>query len=415
MANAGAAASRAPTTFTGGMVGLLALAIFLNYLDRGNLATAAPLIRDELRLSNTEIGLLVSAFFWVYAPGQLLAAWLVQKINAYRTLALGVALWSAATLLTGLSSGFLVLLGLRVMLGLGESAGFPASSKLLAQHLPPERLGFANGLIAVGQMLGPAVGTLLGGLLVVQAGWRVLFVVFGAGSLLWLVPWLASTRTLSRQTATHLSLVEPGFAELLSRRRLWGACVGHFATNYPFYLVISWLPIYLVKRQGFSMAAMAELGGATYALAGLTALLTGRLADRAIARGAAVSRVRLGLMVSANSLTALCMLVCAVGTPWMAIGALVMSQVANGLGASNLFTIGQTLGGPRGAGKWIGVQNAIGNIAGIVGPIITGVIIDRTGQFSLAFVAAAGVAGVGVLSWLFVVRHVTPETWAEAA
>src|SRR5580698_8305121 len=112
--------------FGGGVLALLALAIFINYVDRGNLATAAPLIKSELRLTNVQYGLLVSAFFWVYAPGQIAASWLIQKINAYRTLAIGLAVWSAATIASGLATGFVTLLLFRVLLGIGESAGFPA-------------------------------------------------------------------------------------------------------------------------------------------------------------------------------------------------------------------------------------------------------------------------------------------------
>src|ERR1700723_4254486 len=119
-------AEKPAVRFTGVVVALLATAIFINYIDRGNLATAAPLIQRELKLNNTEIGLLISAFFWIYVPGQLVAAWLVTRINAYRTLAIGLALWSAATILTGLTTGFAALLALLLLLGLCESAGFPA-------------------------------------------------------------------------------------------------------------------------------------------------------------------------------------------------------------------------------------------------------------------------------------------------
>src|SRR5260370_37945824 len=95
------------------VVPLLAVAIFINYVDRGNLATAAPLIKDQLKLSNTQIGLLLSAFFWTYTPGQLLAGWLAERINAYRTLAIGLALWSLATAATGLAAGVVALIALR--------------------------------------------------------------------------------------------------------------------------------------------------------------------------------------------------------------------------------------------------------------------------------------------------------------
>ena len=86
------------------VVPLLALAVFINYVDRGSLATAAPVIKDQLHLTATEVGLLLSAFFWSYMPGQIVAGWLAEKINAYRTLALGVAIWSLATVASGTPS-----------------------------------------------------------------------------------------------------------------------------------------------------------------------------------------------------------------------------------------------------------------------------------------------------------------------
>ena len=174
------------------LVALLAAAIFINYIDRGNLATAAPLIKDEFRLSNFQFGVMTSAFFWIYTPSQLLAAWLTDRLNPCRALALGFAVWSAATALTGFAGGFATLLALRLVLGLGESAAFPCMSKLLARHVAPSSLGIANGFVNAGLWLGPAAGTLLGGLLIVQFGWRAMFEIFGVAALLWLWPWLAT-------------------------------------------------------------------------------------------------------------------------------------------------------------------------------------------------------------------------------
>ena len=170
------------------LVLLLALAIFINALDRGNFSTAAPLIKDQLHLTNSQIGVLISAFFWTYVPGHFLSGWLSERIDPYRTLALGLLVWSLATLLTGMALGFAMLLGLRLLLGLGESAAWPASSKLLAMHVSGERLASANAMTGAGLMLGNGVGILLGGLMIAQFGWRALFFVFGALSLLWLVP-----------------------------------------------------------------------------------------------------------------------------------------------------------------------------------------------------------------------------------
>jgi MFS family permease len=398
--------------FGGSIVLLMALAIFINYVDRGNLATAAPLIKGDLRLSNTQYGILVSAFFWVYVPGQIVAAWFVQRINAYRTLALGLALWSVATIATGFASGFVMLLMLRVLLGLGESAGFPASSKLLAQHLPPERLGVANALVVSGVYWGPAAGTFVGGLFIAAAGWRPLFIVFGAISLLWLAPWVMRTRALATKAQSDARVPEPRFRELLAKRELWGASLGHFCANYPFYLVLSWLPLYLVRSHGYSLAAMARLGGAVYALSAAICCGAAWLVDRRIARGTDPCSVRITIIASSQFIAFLCMMACAVGNAHVAIAGLLGSSVAFGLCSFNLYTIGQMLAGPRAAGKWIGIQNAIGNVPGIVAPIVTGALIDWTGRYQAAFLVAGAVAIVGACSWLFVVRRAAPLGWS---
>lgn len=396
----------------GPVLALLALAIFINYVDRGNLATAAPLIKSDLRLTNTQYGLLVSAFFWIYTPGQIMASWLIQKINAYRTLAIGLAVWSVATIASGLATGYVTLLLFRVLLGIGESAGFPASSKLLAQNLVPESLGKANGLVSSGIYLGPAVGTFVGGLLIAHAGWRVLFIGFGLISLSWLIPWNSRSRVLSGRAQADASSTEPAFRELLSKRQLWGASIGHFCANYPFYMVLSWLPLYLVQSQGYSITAMAQLCGVVYALAAIVCLGGGWLADRWIAEGANTSHVRLAMICAVPLTWLLCLTACAVGSARMAIAALLISSVAMGLGGCNLYVIAQTLAGPRASGKWVGVQNAIGNLAGILAPLITGALIDWTGQYSVAFLAAAVVAVCGAGAWLFLVRHVAPIAWS---
>ncbi len=397
--------------FGGAVLALLALAIFINYVDRGNLATAAPLIKSDLRLTNVQYGLLASSFFWIYAPGQIAASWLIQKINAYRTLAIGLAIWSAATIASGLATGFVSLMCFRVLLGIGESAGFPASSKLLAQHLKPERLGKANGLVSSGIYLGPAFGTFVGGLLVAYAGWRLLFIGFGVISSLWLIPWKLRTRAMSYNTRIDVSVTEPSFRELLSKRQLWGASVGHFCSNYPFYMVLSWLPLYLVKSQGYSITRMAQLCGVVYALAAIVCYGGGWLADRWIANGANTSHVRLAMMCSVHLIWVVCMMACGLGSARTAIAGLMVSSFAMGMGGCTLYTIGQTLAGPRATGKWVGVQNAIGNFAGIVAPVATGALIDWTGRYSVAFLVTGAVSVCGAGAWLLLVRRVAPIMW----
>ncbi len=395
-----------------GVVALLALAVFINYVDRGNLATAAPLIGNELKLSNTQIGLLLSAFFWTYTPGQILSGWLAEKINAYRTLALGLAIWSLATTLSGIASGFFALIVLRLVLGLGESAAFPCSSKLLAEHLPRHRLGAANGLIGVGLALGPAFGTYGGGTIMAHLGWRPVFLLFGIASMLWLIPWMLATRQASLAANSNSKASAPSFLAILVKPDAWGASLGHFSANYAFYFVISWLPLYLVKARGFSVSEMAQIGGTIYVVYAVSAHFTGRVSDWWMRRGASDTLVRKTFSVSAHVGIAISMLVCAIGSPLISIGSLLFAGIFFGFNTPTIYAVGQTLAGPRAGGKWIALQNCVGNGAGIMAPLVTGAIVDRTGQFALAFLVAGAVSLAGAIGWGVIIRRVEPVLWA---
>ncbi len=393
------------------IVPLLAIAVFINYVDRGNLATAAPLMKDQLRLSSTEVGVLLSAFFWSYVPAQILAGWLAERINPYRTLALGLALWSIATALSGVVTGFAALITLRVLLGLGESAAFPCSAKLLAQHLPSDRLGGANGLIGVGMALGPALGTFGGGLLIAHIGWRNVFILFGLVSLIWLVPWYAATRDASAQTKSRPADTSPSIASIMRRREVWGAGLGQFCGNYAFYFVISWLPLYLVKARGLSVVEMAELGGLIYIVYAISSLSAGYLSDHWIRRGASDNRVRKTVIVAAHVIMAASLVAAAVGDLRLSVISLLCAGIAFGFNTPTLYAIGQTLAGPEVAGRWMGIQNCVANLAGIVAPIITGIVVDRTGRYYWAFIIAASVALTGIIGWGLVIKAVAPLDW----
>lgn len=385
--------------------------MFLNYVDRGNLATAAPVIKDELGLSAAQLGVLMAAFSWTYTPCQLFAGWLIERINPYRTLALGVGLWSLATAATGFAGGFTSLILLRLVLGLGESAAFPASSTLLARHLPPERLGRANGLIGMGISLGPAFGTFAGGMLVARLGWRDIFIVFGAISLLWLWPWIARTRHASGLQRGRTTAPGPAYLSILRQRAAWGVGLGHFSANYATYFVLSWLPYYLVKSRGFSVAHMAQTGGVIYLAYAASTALSGGMTDLLMHRGLSANLVRKGAAVLCHATIGAGLMLCALAPTDLSLAGLFIAAIGMGFNAAGIFAIGQTLAGPRAAPRWIGLQNMAGNVAGMVGPIITGALVEHTGSFTIPFVVGALVALVGALGWAVVIPKIAPLDW----
>ena len=377
---------------------LLGIAVFLNYVDRGAVAIAAPLMKTELGLSATQFGLVVSAFFWVYAPVQLVVGWLVDRFSVYKLMAAGVLLWAVATLLMGFAGGFASLLVLRVMLGIGETIAFPGGSKIIARHVPPERRGLANAALALGIALGPAAGTLAGGLILAEWGWRAIFIAFGLVTLLWLAPWQAAVRGIADQPAAAAARVP--MRALLGKWPLWSMSVAHIASNYVFYFLLAWLPLYLTQSRGLTLAQMTLLATVGYAVQAVAALGFGLVSDWWTKGGRSEATVRRWMMLLGQALAAAAVLglAYAESIPQIAL-LLCLAGIATGALSLNTYAVAQMFAGERAAGTWIGIQNAIGNLSGIFGPIVTGMIVDRAG-YNTAFVVTAAVAAAGAMWWI---------------
>ncbi len=391
------------------IVALLAAALYINNVDRGALPIAAPLVQDDLGFTPSQLGLLFSAFFWSYALLQIPVGWLAERFGAQRVLALGLAVWASATMLVGFAHSFPVLLLLRLLLGIGESAGFPCVSKLLATVVPVGSLGSANGIVGFAYNFAPAVGAYCGGLLMVQFGWRAAFWVFGALSLLWLLPW--SRVKLPARGDGLLADEGPDLRALLHQKSLWGTSLGHFASNYTFYFMLTWLPFYLVRERGFSTGAMATLTGSAYIVNALSALFAGWAIDRVGARTGRASLAYKSVMIAALLGAVVCMLCIGLGTPFWGLGAIFGFQILMGMSSPGTFAISQILAGPSAAGRWVGIQNAIANLAGVIAPALTGVLVEETHHFAAAFVCAALVSVLGLIGWVWMVPKVAPLQW----
>jgi MFS family permease len=193
-------------------------------------------------------------------------------------------------------------------------------------------------------------------------------------------------------------------ARIVEQRAVWLMGVGHFATNYGFYFLLTWLPLYLVKSRGYTLADMTLLTTLGFAAQGVVALVMGRMSDRWVSGGADEGTVRRWLMVIGQVIAAVALATVYFTANKVQLGAVLMlAGMASGLTSTNLFAIGQIFAGPRAAGGWIGVQNAIGNFAGIIGPIVTGLMVDYLGGYGYAFALTALVPALGALWWAKVV------------
>lgn len=402
-----------PTRTALPVVFLLAIVLFINYVDRGALPTAAHLIQDDLHLDAGQLGWLFSAFFWTYALAQIPMGWLAERYGAHRVLAGGLALWAVATVCVGFAHTFAVLLGLRLLLGIGESVGFPCVAKLVAAVVPVKSLGMANGIVACGYLFGPAVGTYAGGLVMADYGWRAAFVLFGGLSLVWLIPWL---RVRLPQRAVRRSDGDtPNLATVLKQTSLWGTALGLLSSNYVFYFMLTWMPYYLVRERGFSTEDMAKLAGAAYVINALSAIAAGWVIDRLIVRGSSANAVYKVMMALTHLGFVACMVAMAVGSRSVALAAMFLYQMLCGIQSPGVYAVPQILAGPRATGRWVGVQNSVGSFAGVISPAATGLIIKYTGAFTAAFLLAGAVSLLGLIGWIWMLPKLKAIDWEDDA
>jgi MFS family permease len=383
---------------------LLGAAVFFNYVDRGAIGIAAPLMTAELKLDPKAFGLVLSAFFWVYAPAQLVVGWLVDRFSVYRMIALGVLLWAASTLLMSVVGGFASLLVLRVMLGVGETVAFPGASKIIAAQVPDERRGMANAALALGIALGPAAGTLAGGLILASYGWRAIFIAFGVITLAWLLPWHFAVPKERRSRTVAAERVPVG--ALVGNWPLWSMSVAHIASNYVFYFLLGWLPLFLTKSRGLPIREMTVIATLGYAAQAVAALGFGYVSDWWTRGGRSEAAMRRAMMFGGQLVAAASVFALAYArTPVELAVVLCVAGIATGALSLNTYAVAQMFAGPRAAGTWVGIQNAIGNTSGIFGPIVTGLIVAGAG-FGSACLLTAGVAAFGALWWIWGVPRI---------
>jgi MFS family permease len=396
------------------LVWLLCLVIALNFIDRSSLSTAAPLIQQEFGLSSTQLGWLLSAFFWVYTPAQVLGGWLVHRFDVRWVLGLGVLLWGAATSLMGLAGGFASIFVLRLLLALGECVTFPSIQLVVSRTAGVAERGKVSSLISSGQGLGPMIGTLFGGLSMAAFGWRAMFVGLGAVTILWIWPWLRASRGKIHDETSNSSLTPIPYRQILRRREFWGMALGMFGGNFAFFFVFIWLPSYLVKAGGLGVGDMSGIVAAIYGVYSLSVVAIGRFADMQTARKVPITRVWKRIMSVGFAGALVSITGCAFVEPRASVWLLGFAGVFFGFLTPALYTITSTLPGPRAVGHWAGALAVAGQLAGVFSPLVTGFLIDLTGKYDAAFLVAGGGILMSFVGWCIVVPSFNTINWDPA-
>lgn len=380
---------------------LLFLAGVINYLDRTIVSVALPVIAADLRLSAPRMGVLLSAFFWSYAVMQIPIGWLSDRWNLRYLYAGCFALWSLTSGLTGFAGSLAVLLLLRVLLGIGESVYLPGGMKIVSVLFEPKDRGLASGLVNCGTRAGLAFGAPLIAALVAAIGWQHSFFVLGFAALVWIAPWLLAFPRGVETRHERSPGERPAWGHI--DRNLVGISVANVGYGYYFYLMVTWLPTYLVQSRHLPLRTAGACAMAPYLTFALCEPLGGWIADRLIARGWEEVFSRKLIVTAAYASSLLLIPAGLVGKTSAAVVLLAGASLV-GLSTGNLYALVQRAGRRDGVGFSTGVFNLSGNIPGIVAPIVTGVVVERTGSYFPAFAIAVAVLLSVVPVYLAIVK-----------
>jgi MFS family permease len=392
----------------------------INALDRSSLAIANTFVAKDLHLDLGTMGVVLSAFGWAYLLFNLPMGWLCDRFGARRVYGLGATLWSLASAMTGMARGLGVLLLSRVLIGVGESANFPAATKVITERFDKSQRGMATGIFMSGLRVGFAVTpALMIGLMLAfgskaQPNWHVAFYLTGLGSLAWVLLWFFTYRDLpatplsdGTQTPAGARKARMPLLALLKFRNIWAMIVIKFCQDYLYYLFLTWLPGYLVHARHLDLAHVAFYATMPWIAGMITQPLIGILADKLINSGLDATRVKKTLMVLMQIISLAVVFAGyakdAVTAAWL----LVVAMAGESACAALTWTIPQDLA-PKGAsGTLGGVNNTSGAMAAIAAPVVTGYVAQYFG-FESALALGGAITVVGLFSVIFLLQTLRP-------
>jgi MFS transporter, ACS family, D-galactonate transporter len=423
------AALRPPTRVRWVLVWLCFAGTAINYVDRANLSIAAPFIQRDFHLSDAAMGLVLGAFFWTYAVCQLPSGWLVDKLGPRLMYSAAVLWWSLFTALSALATGFASLFGLRLGLGIGESAAYPSNAKVVARWFPVRERAFATSIYDSGARVGTALSVPLVALIIVAVGWRWSFVITGVVGALWVLFWVwqyRNPREHARASAEEIDYIDQGggrvdeetsqagadgtrWAQLFTYRTIWGMMLGFFCLNFVIYFFITWFPSYLVEARHFSLLKLGFAGAIPALVAIVGGWAGGLFSDRLIRRGVSVTKARKIPMVGGMLFSSVIALAVVVPNGWVALGLLAICYASLTFAGASVWSLPADVApSHRHVASIGGIQNFASNLAGIGSPLLLGELKGITGSFVLPLILTGAVAVVGALSYGVIVGRIAP-------
>lgn len=392
---------KAWTKYQIGIVALLFLAMVIGYMDRINFAVVIPTLLKEYNLSPEAAGILLSVFNWSLALAYLCSGPLVDRFHARKALPTGVAVWSAATIMAGLSASVPLLGAARALLGLGESTLIPAASKLISELFPKQQQGKVLGIYFSGTKVGLAVGAPAAAAILAAYGWHMVFFVTGLISMLWLIPWFLIYRPgkeviveAAGPAQTQESVAEKvQWSSLFTCKEMWILMLGQAGYLYVYFVFMTWLPSYLVLERGMGILKTGFLSTLPFLIAIFVGIFSGWLSDRWIQSGASVTKVRKTFIGGGFALSTIFIVVGVNLTSEIPVlFCIFMSMGILGMASPNINALPIDLSTRKVVSSVSALQNLGGNIGGALAPIVTGILYARTGSFQTALLATGAVA-----------------------
>lgn len=390
------------------ILGLLFLSTTVNYVDRQALSVLLPTLRSELGLTSSAYGTIVTLFLVAYTVSQLLSGLLIDRIGTRHGLALSALLWSLAAVAHAFSLGAASLGVFRFLLGLGEAGNWPAGGKAIAEWFPRHRRAFAMGVFDGGSAAGAVIAPPLVAALAIQVSWRAAFVVTGLLGLLWLAAWLwiydtpDRHRWLSQRDRAEATRecpaapVKSGFAtglrDIMGVRPLWGLMGARLLASPVWLFYVFWLPDYLAKDRGFTLAQIGLFGWLPFLTVDLGKMFGGALSDRLLVAGWATTSARKVVMVPAAVVMTAGILVSGADTAVIALAWVCVATFGFGMWSANILALHADIFSAGKMGSVLGLTGMAASLGGAATTFAVGQIVDAFGYRPIF--AGAGIAAL---------------------
>jgi MFS family permease len=394
-----------------GVLVLLCLMYGITYIDRVNVSTAALVFKNDLHLSNTQVGLVFSAFAYPYVIFTIFGGALSDRFGARWTLTISALIWGSATVLTGMTTTLAAMLFARGLLGFGEGATFPVATRAMCDWLPVEKRAFAQGVTHSCSRLGTAITPPLVAWLIALITWRGSFFVLGVISLMWAAAWGWYFRDYPsdhpRITAADLERLPPAVLAKGSKvesvpwfplaRRMLPVTVVYFCYGWTLWVYLAWIPAFFLHRFQLNLKDSAIYSAGVFLAGVIGDTVGGVVSDRVFRKTGDRNRARRNLVVG-GFLCSLTAMITLFFVRNISLAALCLSLAF----FFSEFTVGPMWAvpmdiAPQFSGSASGLMNVGSPLAAIVSPLVFGFITDRTNNWELPFLGSAIVLLIGAV------------------